>query len=127
MTHKESEQYRLNLTEIIKRLPKEVGKELLEGLKEDLLDLAREVGACTRSVHIKDNGKRDIYNASTEDLISNIHQALNTASTIEMCRISARNFWVAVIASTVAFVSVLIGSAISFLGMVATWVAVLAK
>jgi len=116
MTHKESEQYRLKLTEIIKRLPKEVGKELPEGLKEDLLDLAREVGACTRSVHIKDNGKRDVYNASTEDLISNIHQALNTASTIEMCRISSRNLWIAVIATI-----------ITLLAMLAAWAAVVAK
>jgi hypothetical protein len=116
MTHKESEQYRLKLTEIIKRLPKEIGEQLPEGLKEDLLDVARKVGACTRSVHIKDNGSRDVYNASTEDLISNIHQALNTATTIEMCRISARNFWVALVATVIAL-----------LAMFAAWAAVVVK
>jgi len=127
MAHNEIERYRERLVELTKKLPEKVEDPLPEGLKPNLLDIAREIGACTRSVHIKDNGERDVYNASTEDLISNIHQALNTATTIEMCRISARNFWVAVIASIIAFISVFIGSTISLLSMVATWVAALAK
>ena len=127
MTHEESEKHRLKLTEIIKGLPEDVGEPLPDGLKPDLLELARKVGACTRSAHIKDNGDREVFNASIEDLISNIHQALYTASMIETCRISARNLWVAVIASIIAFISVLIGSTIGFLSMVATWFAILAK
>jgi len=111
MTHKESEQYRLELTEITKRLPEKVGECLPEGLKEELLCVARKVGACTRSAHINDNGDRVVYNASIEDLISNIYQAINTASMIEMCRISARNFVIALGATI-----------ISFLAMVAAWV-----
>jgi len=122
MTLNEIERYRERLVELTKKLPEKLEDPLPEGLKPNLLDIAREIGACTRSVHIKD---RDVYNASIEDLISNIHQALNTATMIEMCRISARNFWVAVIASIIAFISVFIGSTISLLSMATTWVAAL--
>ncbi|OHB62082.1 MAG: hypothetical protein A2168_05790 [Planctomycetes bacterium RBG_13_50_24] len=120
MTHRESEQYRLELTEIIKELPKEVGECLPEGLKDRLLDIARKVGASTRSARINDNGQRIVYNASIEDLISNVYQALDTASIIEACRISARSSWISLVATI-----------ISLLAMVAAWVvawiAVLAK
>jgi len=116
MTHRESELYRLKLAEITKELPKEVGEYLPESLKEGLLDIARKVGACTRSARIDDNGNRIVYNASIEDLISNIYQALDTASMIETCRISARNFWISLVATI-----------ISLLAMVAAWVAALAK
>jgi hypothetical protein len=112
MTHRESEQYRLELTEITKELPKEVGECLPEGLKERLLDIARKVGACTRSARIDDNGKRIVYNASIEDLISNIYQALDTASMIETCRISTRSFWIT-----------LVSTIISLLAVAAAWVA----
>jgi hypothetical protein len=122
MTLNEIERYRERLVELTKKLPEKLEDPLPEGLKPNLLDIAREIGACTRSVHIKD---RDVYNASIEDLISNIHQALNTATMIEMCRISARNFWVAVIASIIAFISVFIGSTISLLSMATIWVAAL--
>jgi hypothetical protein len=85
-----------------------------------LRELALEVGATYISVERQKT-------ANEGELTDGIHKALQTASMIEMCRISARNFWVAVIASIVAFISVLIGSAISFLSMVATWVAALVK
>jgi hypothetical protein len=71
------------------------------------MDLARNVGACTRSVHIKNNGERDVYNASIEDLISNVHQALNTAVMIEMCRISARNFYISIVAAIIALLAMI--------------------
>ena len=116
MTHSESEQYRLELTEITKGLPKEVGECLPGGLKDRLMDIARKVGTCTRSARINDNGDRIVYNASIEDLISNIYQALDTASMIETCRISARNYSIALMATF-----------ISLLAMLAAWVAVCAK
>jgi hypothetical protein len=127
MGHKEIEQYRKRLVGLIKNLPEKVNETLPEGLKKNLMDIAREIGACTRSVHIKDNGELVVYNATTEDLISNIHQALNTASMIDACRTAERNFGVAIIASIIAFISVFVGSTINFLSMVATWVIALAK
>src|SRR4030042_1290823 len=111
MTHRESEQYRLELTEIIKELPKEVGECLPEGLKDRLLDIARKVGASTRSARINDNGQRIVYNDSIENLFSNVYQALDTASIIEACRISARSSWISLVATI-----------ISLLAMVAAWV-----
>jgi len=57
------------------------------------------------------------------EIVHNIQETLQTETMIEMSRISAQNFWIAVIASMVAVISVLI----NFLSMLATWIAALVK
>ena len=106
----------------LKRILQEEKNEVIR--LEELKRLAMEVGASSSRFKGKLSKEFQSENKITEgEIVHNIRDALRTETTIEMCRISARNFWVAVIASIVAFVS----SAISFLSMVAAWVAALAK
>ena len=79
--------------------------------KNQLRRLARRVGASIRSTSER-NGRIGGRPALISEIIGNIHTALQTHSMIDACRISGRNFWIAVIASIVAFLS-----------MVAAWVA----
>ena len=72
-----------------------------------LRELALEVGATYMSMERQKT-------ANEGELTDGIHKALQTASMIEMYRISARNFWWVVIASIIAF-----------LAMLAAWVAVI--
>ena len=74
-----------------------------------LRELALEVGA----TYISNERQKT---ANEGELTDGIHKALQTASMIEMYRISARNFWFVVIASMSVF-----------LAMLATWVAVYCK
>jgi len=91
---------------------------------KELKRLAMEVGASGSRFEGKLSEQYQSENKITEgEIVHNIQDVLKTETMIEMCRISARNFWIAVIASTIAVISVLI----NFLSMVATWVAALAK
>lgn len=115
MTHKEIEQHRTKLIEIINR-PKLSDGNPAKGTKEDLQELAKRVGANTRAIYTCPNGEQKGYDAGISDLIDNIHTALQTTSMIDTCRTASRNFWIAVVAAIVAFCSVL-----------AAWVAVSIK
>jgi len=66
---------------------------------------------------------RNFTEITESEIVHNIQEALRTETMIEMSRISAQNFWIAVIASMVAVISVLI----NFLSMLATWIAALVK
>ena len=91
---------------------------------KELKTLAKEVGASAARFQGTLSENYQSPNVITEEeLVHNIHEVFQTETMIEMSRIAARNFWIAVIASMVAVVSVLI----SFLIMLATWTAVLAK
>ena len=74
-----------------------------------LRELALEVGATYMSIERQKT-------ANEGELTDGIHKALQTASMIEMYRISARSLWIALAAVI-----------ISLLAMVAAWVATLAK
>jgi len=122
MTLKEIDAKKNGLIEILQKTDNEVTR--LEKLKR----LAREVGASWSRFEGKLSEQYQSENKITEgEIVHNIQDALKTETMIEMCRISDRNLWIAVGASIFAFISALIGSTISFLSMVAAWVAVLAK
>ena len=105
-------------------------KELTETLKEEdararlekLQRLAKEVGASVirmeRGRLIADSSGRITSeemsrNAISEtEIVHNIQVAFQTETMLDMCKTAARNFWIAVIASLIAFLS-----------MVAAWIA----
>ena len=117
MTREEIEEKRKELTDILAE--EDAGQRL-----EKLQQLAKEVGASvTRMEKIeirRDRVGAVQYQTSNEiteaEIVYNIQIALQTEAMIEMSRISSRNFWIAVVASIVAFFS-----------MLAAWVAALVK
>lgn len=112
MAYEKIEQYKKQLIEIVQR-PKQAGGNPVTGTNEDLQELAQKVGASTRIIHIDEHGNQADRAAGIAILIDNIHTALQTATMIEMCRIAARNFWIAIVAAIIAGLSA-----------VAAWVAV---
>ena len=82
---------------------------------EKLKELAKNVGAgSTRKVKVL--VKNDIYGKQiyqeadqiTEgEIVLNINNALQTETTIDMCRIAARNFWFTILAALAALLSAL--------------------
>ena len=104
MTHKEIEGYRKEKTEILKT--KEPEK------RQRLLDLARKVGASTTN-WARIGGEND---ATESQLVDNIERALQTATMIDMCKTSAKNYKIAITASIIALLSAL-----------AAWAAVLIR
>ena len=84
--------------------------------KETLQRFARDIGASTRAVYKGPLHIDAAYDANISGLVSNIHQALQTATMVNMCKTATRNFWIAIIVSVIAFLS-----------MLAAWVAVLFK
>ena len=114
MKHDEIERYRKALRDLVERWHPTTEPQPEEVTKGDLQELARKVGASTRSVCIDPKTNLPAgYPAGIGELIDNIHQALQTASMIDACRTAARNFWIALAAVLVSLVSA-----------VAAWVAV---
>jgi len=92
---------------------------------EKTRDLALEIGASIWRIHpFKDSditaptidetkiNVKETKEATTAEIVHNIHYALQTATMIEMCRISNRNLWIALIATVIALFA-----------MIAAWVA----
>ncbi len=110
MTHKKIEQYRAKLNKLTEST---IGQSIEEaGRQEDqmrpkLEELAREVGASILTGIVDKNGKYVWRRGNSSDLIRNIHQALQTASTICMARTANRNFLIAIVASVAAAASAL--------------------
>lgn len=107
MTHKEIEQYRKKLIEIINR-PKQRDGNPARETKEDLQELAKQIGANTRAIYTGSNGEQKGYDAGISDLIDNIHTALQTASMIDACKSAARSWIVAVLASVISVISIIV-------------------
>jgi hypothetical protein len=121
MTRKEIKQHSVGLAEILRQTD-------AKQKWEQALDLALEVGASVWPSKVSDVGEiprepgasklkhdmwlRDEREAATAEIARNIHIALQTATMIDMCRTANRNVWVALIASVVAFLS-----------MIAAWLA----
>jgi hypothetical protein len=113
-TDQEIEIYRKRLNELTAKC----SEKIPEGnIKEDLISLAREVGAST----INSTKDTQIYTAFTWELISNIHQALQTASMSNICRRTREGYEAATKANNRAWIY----AAIAFLSMVAAWIAAL--
>jgi enoyl-[acyl-carrier-protein] reductase (NADH) len=116
MTRKEIEKKKARLVEILKE--EDPGKR-----RKDLEELAKIVGASiTRMerVQTRHNASTVYYDVSNEitetEIVHNIQFALQTETMVEACRISARNFWVALVATVIAL-----------LAMFAAWAAVAVK
>jgi len=107
-------------------------EELASILKEEnesnrlnkLQKLAKEAGASVTRIEKVETRRDSIgaitYQTSNEitetEIVHNIQESLQTETMIEMCRISTRNFWIALVATVIAL-----------LAMFAAWVAALAK
>lgn len=101
MTYEEIQQKKQRLIDIQKMSDSNQGKRY-----RALRDLAIEVGASTISTYHQKP-------ANEGELADNIHQALQTATMIDMCKTASRNYVIALIATIIA-----LGSA------VALWIAV---
>jgi len=116
MTRNEIEQYRKKLAKI---LHQNDAKQKWEQAR----NLALEIGAPVWPSKVSDVGElppdpdakklnldmwlRDEWETATAEIARNIHFALQTATMIDMCKTTNRNVWVALIASVVAFLSML--------------------
>jgi hypothetical protein len=116
MTLKEIKKKREELASILRE--ENAGTRL-----EKLHKLAKEVGASVvKMERIETNTGLTSPSYSQENIITeseivhNIQESLQTETMIEMCRISNRNFWIALIATL-----------ISFSAMIAAWVAAFIK
>jgi hypothetical protein len=91
MTSKEIEKFRKRLVEVLKR-------EKSDERTAALYELAKEIGAST-------GRRRSGEDVDPVGLVDNIHYALQTASMVDMCRTAGRNYWIAFVASLIAFLS----------------------
>jgi len=125
MTDEQIEAYRQRLNDGTTKCS---DKKPESGIKEELEKLAREVGAstCVLWVHPTSSSIRS-SDADTSELIRNIHQALQTASMVNMCKTATEGYEMATKVSRNACINFWIAAAIAFLSAVAAWVAVLSK
>lgn len=95
MTHDEIEACKEGLAEILRKRQPD-GKYKPEVMAE-LQGLADKVGASTEAVFIDiiQGSRRVVRDAEECELAYNIHQALQTASMIDMCRTAAQNHEIA--------------------------------
>lgn len=107
MTDKEIEEYKQKLVAIQKN--HDVKERFVA-----LVKLAKKVGASTHGLSMW--GDSDREGVAEGNLVANIHNALQTATMINMCKAANRNFAIALIATVIAF-----GGALS------AWIAVLSK
>ena len=104
--------------------PDELKKELIAILKEptdkmeQLRNFATTVGASTQSVL----GGGSIE-ATESQLVFNIHQAIQTASMVNMCETATEGYEMATKTSNKACINFWIAAGIAFLSAVAAWVA----
>ncbi len=121
MTSRQIEGYRKRLQALIEKWHPTDHPEPDDVTKGDFQQLAREVGASTRSVCIHPQTGLPVgCPASIDELISNIHQALQTASMINTSRTVAKNYRIAEKARKSARLSLLI----AFIAALAAWAAV---
>ena len=86
--------YRKQLAEILEseNAQKDKSKEIC------LKELAEKIGASTVA-------KAGAFNPGEAELVDNIHQALQTATMINMCQTASKNYWIAFVAALVALAS----------------------
>ena len=113
MTHKEIELCRRQLSKLTSALDKDKGEK--STIKRKLQQLARKMGASTsfRWVHPNSSSLKE-GEADSSELIRNTHQALQTASIVESCRVANSNSCLSVVMAAGAVISA-----------VAAWAAVL--
>lgn len=103
MTHRKIEKYRQRLVDIVK---KETDSEKRN---KAFIGLAREVGASNYpGGMLLEIAERDA------DHIRSIHQALQTATMIDMCKTANRNFVIALVVAIAAVLSALAALILAF-------------
>jgi len=124
MTDEEIEVYRKRLNELTAQCSDDKPEQKIS---QALKELAREVGAstCVFFVHPVSGSRTGV--ADTSELIRNIHQALQTASMVNMCKTATEGYEMATKVSRNACINFWIAAAIAFLSAVAAWVAVLSR
>ena len=127
MTDVEIEEYRKQLNELTKQCS---DKEMERKIRSPLRELARKVGASIMGVYLTGSSGSTVRDADTSELIRNIHQALQTASMVNMCRTATQGYEIATEASNravkvskSALKQSWIIAGIAFLSAVAAWVA----
>lgn len=96
MTDAEIEGYRKQLNELTNQCS---DKKRESHIQPQLQELARKVGASTMGVYLTGSTGSSIRDADTSELIRNIHQALQTASMVNMCRTATQGYETATKAS----------------------------
>ncbi len=91
MTTKEMNRYRSRLVDLTTKYVNLSS----DGLTE-LSELAKQVGVSPRDIHSA---------TPAAQIIQEIHQALQTASMINMAETAARSYWIALVASLIALLS----------------------
>ncbi len=119
MTHDEIEKNRKRLADIVAKIENAEGNN--PSVKE-LRQLAKDVGACVVESDMI-SGCSQWREATVSELVSNIHEALQTASMIDACRTAAENHEVALGAQESARCSQRV-SVVAMLAAVASAVAV---
>ncbi len=104
MTHDEMEQTNQKLDKIMKLEELDKGEYL-----NNLIKLAQECGASCAMDH-------STTESECQSLVDNIHKRLEIAAVINMCKASAKNYKIALIATIIALLS-----------MLAAWLAVWCK
>ncbi len=125
MTDEQIVEHRKNLNQLTDKCS---DKELEPKIKEDLKKLARKVGASTYVMWVQPSSSSIRSTpAETPELIRNIHQALQTASMVYMCKTATEGYEMATKVSRNACINFWIAAAIAVLSAVAAWVAVLSR
>ena len=101
MTDTEIETYRQELNTLTNQCSNE---DQEKEIRSQLQDLARKVGASRLSVCVFSEGAQ-IKSADTSILIHNIHQALQTATMVNMCRTATRGYKIAFLSAVAAIFS----------------------
>ena len=101
MTDTEIEAYRQRLNDLTLQLRD--GKKDENTIRPQLIELAREVGASTKVLYVRFiNSSTTSGEADTSELIKNIHQALQTATMVNMCKAATNGYEIATNASNMA-------------------------
>jgi hypothetical protein len=122
MTDVEIEAYRKMLNDLTIQL--KGGQKEERTILPQLIELAREVGASTQVLYVRFvDSSTSSTKADSSELIKNIHQALQTASMVNMCSAATKGYEIAIKASKDARKQFWIAAGIAFISAIAAWLA----
>jgi len=104
LTMKKINNWRQQLQEIM-QMDENQDELVPKGQKKRLQDLAQEVGASTRGIGYHPDGKPFGYDASIAELIDNINQAIQTATSIKNSEYTRRSVYIIIVAVAVSIVA----------------------
>ena len=115
MTDEEIEEYRKKLNELTAKCSDGNPESRI---REDLKRLAWKVGASTCVLYIA-NDRHMTGDADTSEIIRNVHQALQTASMVNMCKAATQGYEIATQASNRAAKQFRVAVAVALLSALA--------